>query len=145
MADQDSPPQHPSRLAVAMAAIDAAARVLRAGVFAGAFLGGTWMLREPLMALAGKSTAVRLGGELAISAELPIDVSVEVNWLGLIVLVVSVFSNVVLGGIVIGQRRNNAATVRALADRATRLESLIDPNRSSSGLTPEGRTNPMDR
>lgn len=104
----------------------------------------SWMMREPLSALAGKSTAVRLGGELSFDARVPVDVSVDVNWVGLLALGVSILCNAVLGGIVIGQRRHYSTTVRHLADRATRLERLIDPRRTSSGLTPEGRTNPDD-
>lgn len=35
--------------------------------------------------------------------------------------------------------------IRRLTARTTELEQKLDPNRSSSGLTPEGKTHPRDR
>jgi cation transport ATPase len=42
------------------------------------------------------------------------------------------------------ERRNRQKTVERLHARIKQLEQKIDPNRTSSGLTSDGRTNPRD-
>jgi len=42
------------------------------------------------------------------------------------------------------EKRKRSETVRRLSDHARALEQKIDPNRSSSGLMPDGSTNPSD-
>lgn len=134
-----------ARRTVGLAIVDAGGRVLRAAIFAAAAVGVAFMVRDPLIAMAGKTTALRMKGELDVAAEIPVDLTLDVNWYGTIALITSLFGNLMLGGIVIGVRRNADSTIRHLAARATRLEELLDPDRTSSGLTREGRTNPADR
>ena len=43
------------------------------------------------------------------------------------------------------ERKLRQNTVRQLQGHITRLETQIDPNRTSSGLTTEGKTHPRDR
>jgi Flp pilus assembly protein protease CpaA len=43
------------------------------------------------------------------------------------------------------ERRLRLQKVDNMQGRIKQLEQMIDPNRSSSGLTTEGRTNPKDR
>lgn len=51
------------------------------------------------------------------------------------------------GGIVYGegQRRLRRRDIERLTPRPRQLESLIDPNRTTSGLTTQGTTRPEDR
>jgi hypothetical protein len=43
------------------------------------------------------------------------------------------------------ERRLRHRKVEQLQGRIKQLETMIDPDRSTSGLTPAGRTNPLDR
>lgn len=52
---------------------------------------------------------------------------------------------VAFGGWGIGERKLRQRTVRQLQQHITKLETQIDPNRTSSGLTTEGKTHPRDR
>lgn len=51
------------------------------------------------------------------------------------------------GGLIYGirERRLRQRTVKRLQPRIQQLEEIIDPKRSSSGLTPLGETDPRDR
>ncbi|HXQ52880.1 MAG TPA: hypothetical protein VN802_17440 [Stellaceae bacterium] len=51
------------------------------------------------------------------------------------------------GGVGYGlrQRKLRRKNIERLAPRAAMLEKIIDPNRTSSGLTPQGTTQPGDR
>jgi len=43
------------------------------------------------------------------------------------------------------ERKLRHSTVNRIQGRMTELEIRVDPNRTSSGLTPEGKTNPSDK
>lgn len=51
------------------------------------------------------------------------------------------------GGVGYGytERRLRQSAIKRLHNRVKELETMIDPNRTSSGLTVEGKTNPQDR
>lgn len=50
------------------------------------------------------------------------------------------------GGVVYGwkERSLRKSTIERLQNRIKKLETSVDPNRTSSGLTPKGDTNPND-
>jgi hypothetical protein len=82
-------------------------------------------------AMAGKSTTVLRSWGLAIVADWRVSISVAVAGLaGLWALL---------------ERRIRQSTVERLHRRVKELETIVDPNRSSSNLTPRGASNPRDR
>lgn len=86
---------------------------------------------KAVVAVAGQSTNVAVQVGLKIIS----DVRVTVSW-------------AVAGGCgawAVGERKIRQKRVLELHARIKKLETGIDPNRSSSTLTPEGKTNPDDR
>lgn len=96
------------------------------------FVGGFFM-KEIVSILAGKSTLANIGLNLGVLADFKIS---EV--LG---------GGIGVGGIVYGlsERTYRKSKVRRMGDRIKLLEEKIDPNRSSSGLTPRGNTRREDK
>ena len=93
-----------------------------------AVVGGVYLLRGSLNALAGETT--RLAFELSIAADLKFAMSVT------------------LAGTAtawaVAERRLRHRKVEELQGRIKTLEIRVDPQRSSSGLTPKGTTHPRD-
>jgi hypothetical protein len=83
-------------------------------------------------AFAGKSTEVSMAFALVVNA------LVEFKFIAAITLagVASAWAVV--------ERWLRHRTVKSMQDRIRSLENEIDPNRSTSGLTPTGETNPRD-
>lgn len=90
-----------------------------------------WFTRDVLIAYAGQTTnaniVVRLLADLRVAVLLP--------WA------------VAAGGVVYGVRQKHLKeqAIERLTKRPHELERVIDPNRTSSGLTLRGRTNPEDK
>jgi hypothetical protein len=84
-----------------------------------------------MIAYAGQTTVADVA--ITLAANLGID-----RWLAYLVAG---------GGVGYGvrQRQLRRQNIERLAHRNTTLEQRIDPNRTSSGLTPRGTTHPRDR
>lgn len=81
--------------------------------------------------LAGKSTTLLLSWGLDVVADWRVSISVTLaGFAGLWALL---------------ERRVRQRTVERLHRRINELETKVDPNRSTSSLTPRGTTNPRDR
>jgi hypothetical protein len=93
-----------------------------------AYLG--YLARDVLLAYAGKTTIVALVSSLIANVR----VSVALAW------------GVGAGGVVYGwrQKKLRESTTERLTKRTGELESQIDGKRTSSGLTPRGKTRPGD-
>jgi len=102
-----------------------------------------WCVSQAVIPFAGKISIADLGfrGELNVPA---IDELVELLkscvTVGVLGLVVGV------GGILFGrrERRLRQNVIADLSPYQQKLESMLDPQRSSSRLTPRGETNPGD-
>ena len=72
---------------------------------------------------------------------------IGVNFLTDIKVSVAVAWSVATGGVLYGmrQRKLRRDTVERIQKRNRKLESLLDPNRSSSQLMPRGDTRPEDK
>jgi hypothetical protein len=81
-------------------------------------------------ALSGKSTAVVLSWGLAVIADWRVSISVTLTGFAALWALL--------------ERRVRQRTVERLHRRIREVETIIDPNRSSSSLTPRGTTNPRD-
>jgi hypothetical protein len=90
-----------------------------------------YLAKDSIVALAGQSTNVIVQMGLKVIS----DVRVTVSW-------------AVTGGFglwAFGERKIRQKRVLQLHARIKDLETAIDPDRSTSKLTPEGKTNPQDR
>jgi hypothetical protein len=88
---------------------------------------------EALKALAGESTRVDVALSLVLSAVAKLEVVILLSLTG------------VACAWAVVERTLRHRKVERLQGRIRELETRIDPNRSSSGLTPAGRTRPEDR
>jgi hypothetical protein len=86
-----------------------------------------------LKAIGGQNTAV------SVAVSLILDAFVELKF----VLAISLAGACTAWAI--GERRLRYRKVEQMQRRIIVLETGIDPNRTSTGLTPAGRTNPRDR
>lgn len=90
-----------------------------------------WLGKDAIIAFAGHSTSLLVQAGLSVFADLRVSISLA--------LAGSCAAWAVLER-VIRQKR-----VEQLHKRVKELETGIDPQRSSSRLTPKGKTNPRDR
>jgi hypothetical protein len=90
----------------------------------------TYWLRDVLLAYAGQTTNANVA--LSLITDLKIDRILPYVVAG--------------GGIAYGrqQRRLRQSNIKRLTERPQELERAIDPGRTSSGLAPDGTTNPGD-
>jgi hypothetical protein len=110
--------------------IDAAARVISTGIKYGCLAYCAWLALQGVRALSGKITLA----------------NIALNFLGSISTNNAVCYTVTGGAVGWGylERRLRKAKTETFQGRVRDLEKLIDPKRSSSNLTPQGDTNPMD-
>ncbi len=101
----------------------------RTVVWASVAAFGLYCLRDMVGSLAGKDTFVGLW----------------FSFFGDVKFVVSIGGGAF--GVLFGlrERRLRHKKVGYLTERVRELEQAIDPHRSTSGLTPEGKTNPRDK
>ncbi len=110
--------------------IDKTASVLIAAAYAGGLVGVTYYLSLAVGHLAGHNTALLVSYLTDTGSGLTVTVSLTTG---------------VFGGIYgLRQRWLYRRAVAYFAPRLARYEQQMDPNRSSSGLTPQGKTNPDD-
>src|ERR1700722_14618682 len=88
---------------------------------------------QALEALAGQDT------KLSIALSLVFTALVDIKFAAAVSLAGGTTAWAVL------ERRLRLQKVDSLQGRIKQLEQMIDPNRSSSGLTTQGQTNPQDR
>jgi hypothetical protein len=93
-----------------------------------------WKLAPAMEAFAGKTTLANLGVSLAAD--------LKAN---------TIFSHLVMGlvgltgaGYGLRERAQKRKEIKRLGNRVVDLERFLDPNRTSSGLTTDGRSRPED-
>lgn len=111
-------------------AIDAGLSAFRWVIGCGTVIIVTYWLRDVLLAYAGQTTNANVA--LSLITDLKIDRILPYVVAG--------------GGIAYGrqQRRLRQSNIKRLTERPQELERAIDPGRTSSGLAPDGTTNPGD-
>lgn len=129
MARKSGPVVQRKDATVELARIDQLWRTVRTLIRSVAAVAGIYLAAKALAPLAGKETIVSLA--LSVAADFKFAVSI------------------VLGGIAaawaVVERSLRHRKTEYLQARIRELETQIDSNRSSSGLTPKGKTNPADR
>lgn len=109
--------------------IDQRYRTLRTALRCLFGLFAVYYLRDIFEVLAGKTT--RLAFELAVLADFKLQIVITLAGVAAVWALV--------------ERRIRHRKVEHLQDRIKQLETRIDPKRTTSGLTPSGKTHPMDR
>lgn len=127
MVDLHIPPAPPFRR------IDEQYSTARTAIRCLAWAFGAYVAFGTIGQFAGRSTDVDLALSLVITA------LVEVKFLLAIALTATACAWAVV------ERTLRHRTVKRLQGRIRELETTIDPARSTSKLTPEGKTNPADR
>jgi hypothetical protein len=120
-----------ARLTVQLRWLDILATVVQLGIPWGAACFIAYMVFRSVDALAGKVTLAELGANLVGNVR----INEAVAW-----ILASLFG---LYGL--NERRLRRKHIERLAPQISELESRLDPNRTSSRLTPRGTTRPEDR
>jgi hypothetical protein len=115
---------------VVLRLIDKGAAVLIAGIYGGTLVGIAYFLMKSIEHLSGETTAILISYLSDTPCGITVTVSVGVGTLG-----------VAYG---LRQHRLHRRTIEHFAPRLAKYEHQVDPNRSTSGLTKEGDTNPDD-
>lgn len=97
-------------------------------VFAGLCIGVAYFIYLTADTLAGQETVV--------DASFSVMKRAMPSWWGILTGLAVVWA--------LGERSLRRRKVRSMESHVKRLETIIDPNRSSSGLRPDGTTNPED-
>jgi hypothetical protein len=121
--------QGPSDTAVEMYRIDQRYQTSRTAIRTAGVVGAVWFGGQALAPLAGEDTALTLA--FSILGDLKFTASVALTGAACAWAVV--------------ERTLRHRKTQYLQDRVIKLEEQLDPNRSSSGLTRKGQTNPRDR
>ncbi|WP_316228580.1 hypothetical protein [Bradyrhizobium sp. SZCCHNR2023] len=110
-----------------IARIEERYRTLRLAIKAAAWVAGIYVFRDIVRALAGENTRF----ELSVLADVKFAFTLSLA----------------VGGCAWGaiERVLRHRKVEQMSGRIKDLETRLDPNRSSSGLTPRGKTNPKDK
>lgn len=114
---------------IGLAQVQERYRTIRTLIWGATWLGGIFLGRDVVASLSGETT--RLIFELSILADVKFALTVTLagaaaTW--------AVFERVI-----------RHRKVEQMQGRIKELETRLDPNRSSSGLTPKGKTNPKDK
>ena len=109
--------------------VDQRYKSLRTAIRTAGVVGAIWFGGEALAPLAGQNTALQLG--LSLIGDLKFTLAIALTG-----------SAVAWGAV---ERHLRHKKTEYLQNRVKELEAQIDPNRSSSGLTTKGKTNPRDR
>lgn len=129
MARQTRPVVQPKDVAVTLHLTDQRYRTLRTLIRWGSFALAVFIFMRGLTPLSGKETVVTLAVSLLADMKFAISITLAgaaVAW-------------------AVVERTLRHRKTEYLQNRIKKLEQQIDPNRSSSGLTPKGKTNPNDR
>jgi hypothetical protein len=114
---------------VALAKVDQLYRTARTTVRTIGVVSGVWLFAQALAPFAGKETAVSL--VLNVLADFKFALTVTLAGAA--------------AAWAVAERRLRERKTKYLQDRVKELETKIDHNRSSSGLTRTGKTNPRAR
>ena len=104
-------------------------RTIRTGLRVAGWVFAAYIFRDSILLLAGQTT--RLAIELSILGDLKFAVSISLAG------VAAVWA--------VAERKLRHRKVANMQGRITDLEKRLDPMRSTSGLTPAGKTNPQDK
>lgn len=98
---------------------------------------------EMVQAIAGETTIA----DINITADGNFNSRTVSGGCWIMIGVIAILSVVALSAILYGkkERREKQRTIAQVEGHIRALESTLDPNRSSSGLTPKGETNPEDK
>lgn len=107
--------------------VDQLYRTVRTAIRVVGVVGCVWLTRDALSSFAGTVTSVTL----SVLADMKVGVSIALAGCA-----------AAWGGL---ERYLRHKKVEQMQGRIKELELKIDPARSSSGLTPAGRTNPKDK
>jgi hypothetical protein len=138
----------PADVSIRLARIDALARVASQLPMPLGLVAVFYFLWKIAESIAGKITVFTAQTSVDVTAELP--GALPVSWQNLLLILLSTLLVIALLIILFQQvmlrvqRQHTAETIRHLAGKSEAYEKLIDPDRSSSGLTREGRTHPRD-
>jgi hypothetical protein len=105
----------------------------RTAIRAGAAIGALYVLAGALESFAGQDTNLSIGLTLTLQALLELKFIIALSFGGM---------GVVYG---LAERWLRHRKVENMQARIRQLETSIDPGRSTSGLTPRGKTNPQDK
>lgn len=144
-ADNQAAPAEREDAVVAIARINAVLTGFKWLVGAAGGVACAWVLRDPLMSLAGRHTSVWLGASVRAEADTSIDLADKWFTFVLAALAVSILGNILQRGVILSLKETHKSTVRHLAPTRADWERSIDPTRTGSGLTPDGDTHPRDR
>jgi hypothetical protein len=132
MSDSARDPNDPSH-AVEAYRTDQRYLTLRTAIKGGCWVAVAYYGFEAIKQLAGESTRVDVALSLFLSAAAKLEVAILVSLAG---------AACAWGFL---ERTLRHRKVEKLQGRIRKLETMLDPNRSSSGLTPAGRTRPEDK
>lgn len=111
--------------------IDQRYRLGRTTVRATASVACVWLIGQAIGELAGQDTSVAVSAALSVFASLKF------------VFTLTLAGSAVAWAVV--ERKLRHRKVEYLQNRVKYLEQYHDPKRSTSGLTPKGKTNPRDK
>ena len=114
---------------LALARIEERYRTVRTLVKAVSWVGAVYLAREIVQVLAGETT--RLVFELSVLADVRFALTLTLAGAATTWAIV--------------ERVVRHRKVEQMSGRIKELETRLDPSRSSSGLTPKGKTNPKDK
>ena len=120
-----------SRERVESRRIDQRYRTGRTAIRAVAAVFGIWLVGQSVAHLAGERTNIVVDAALSVVGDLSVTISLCVAGVALL--------------IAWRERRLRHQSVEYLQTRPKELEKQHDPNRTSSMLTPQGKTNPQDK
>lgn len=123
------PSLKPNNAAVEMANAQQKYRTIRTLIKTGGAVACFYFFAQGMAPFAGKDTAV----------------SFALNFLADIKFAVTLSLAGAAATWAMGERKLRQRKTQALQDRVIELETMIDPTRSTSGLTRTGKTNPRDR
>ncbi|MDO3434620.1 hypothetical protein QWJ46_18255 [Rhizobium sp. CBN3] len=123
------PSVKPRSVAVEMASVEQFYRTLRTLIKTAGLVGCFYFIALAMAPFAGKETAV----------------SFALNFLADVKFVLTLGLAGAAGTWAVAERMLRERKTQKLQDRVKELETRIDPNRSTSGLTRTGKTNPRDR
>lgn len=111
--------------------IDQIYRTVRTGIRSLATFGSVWVFVDAVTALAGQETNVVVEAALSLAGRLDVVLSFSLTFVCVIWAV--------------GERKLRQRAIERLERRPRELERMIDPQRSTSGLTKTGETHPEDK
>lgn len=129
MAGGSRPVEAQDRSAAVRSVIYEIFRTVRTLIRTGGVVASIYVCRDFLGAIAGKETVVAL--KLSFLADIKFAIAVSLAGMA------SVWA--------LAERWLRHRKVESMQGRIKELELAIDPKRTSSGLTPKGKTNPKDK